>query len=292
MLALALSPAMTGYTTREVAEVLGISTAQVRTFARGLLEPRRGTGGELRFSFQDIVLLRTARELRERNLSPRRIRAALSHLRDQLPEGRPLSAVAIAASGDHVVVRDQDTVWEPETGQVTFDFSVRELATKVEPFAGRLVSEHAEAEEELDADGWYDLGWELEAVSLSDASAAYARALELRPEHVEARVNRGRLLHEAGDLATAEAEYRRALEEAPDSALATFNLGVALEDQNRLNEAARAYETAVELDEELAEAHFNLARLRERSGDARAALRHLSEYRRLTGGGRSSSPER
>jgi tetratricopeptide (TPR) repeat protein len=281
---------MTGYTTREVAEVLGISTAQVRTFARGLLEPRRGPGGGLRFSFQDIVLLRTARELRARNLSPRRIRAALSHLRDQLPEGRPLSAVAIAASGDHVVVRDHGTVWEPETGQVAFDFSVRELATRVEPFAGRLVSEQAEVEEELDADGWYDLGWELEAVSLSDASAAYARALELSPEHVEARVNRGRLLHEAGDVATAEAEYRRALEEAPDSALASFNLGVALEDQQRYEAAIGAYARAVELDGELAEAHFNLARLRERAGDPRGALRHFSEYRRLTGGHKPAAP--
>lgn len=272
---------MTGYTTREVAEVLGITPTQVRTFARAvLLSPTRGATGELRFTFQDIVLLRTARELRERSVSPRRIRHALSRLREQLPEGRPLSAVTVAASGDHVVVRDRDTIWEPETGQVAFDFSVRELATRVEPFAGRLARE--QMDEEMDADGWYDLGWELEAVSLQEAADAYGRALELRPEHVEARLNLGRLLHEAGDLSGAEAEYRHALEEDPDSALATFNLGVALEDQNRLKEAADAYVRAVDLDGELADAHFNLARLCERAGDPRGALRHLSEYRRLT----------
>jgi tetratricopeptide (TPR) repeat protein len=275
---------MTGYTTREVAEVLGLTPTQVRTFARtGLLSPGRGSAGELRFTFQDIVLLRTARELRERSVSPRRIRHALSRLREQLPEGRPLSAVTVAASGDQVVVRDRDTVWEPETGQVAFDFAVRDLATRVEPFAGRLTRERME-EEEMDADGWYDLGWELEAVSLQEAADAYGHALELRPEHVEARVNLGRLLHEAGDVAAAEAEYRHALEEDPDSALATFNLGVALEDQNRLNEAVEAYARAVELDGELAEAHFNLARLCERAGDPRGALRHLAEYRKLSGG--------
>jgi tetratricopeptide (TPR) repeat protein len=273
---------MTGYTTREVAQVLGLTPAQVRTFARtGLLEPGRGSAGELRFTFQDIVLLRAARELRARSVSPRRIRHALSRLREQLPEGRPLSAVTVVASGDHVVVRDLDTVWEPETGQVAFDFSVRELATRVEPFAGRLARERME-EEEMDADGWYDLAWELEAVSLQEAADAYGRALALRPEHVEARVNLGRLLHESGEVRAAETEYRQALAEDPESALATFNLGVALEDQNRLSEASQAYARAVELDGELAEAHFNLARLREQAGDPRAALRHLAEYRRLT----------
>jgi tetratricopeptide (TPR) repeat protein len=274
---------MIGYTTREVAEVLGITSVQVRSFARsGVIDPGRGPAGELRFTFQDIVLLRAARELQGQNLSPQRIRRALRHLRAQLPEGRPLSAVSIAAAGEHVVVRDKGTLWEPETGQVTFDFSVGDLASRVEPFAGRLARERAESEE-LDADGWYDLAWDLEAVSLSAAAEAYGRALALAPGHFEARVNRGRLLHESGDLAAAEGEYRAALASDPSSPLAAFNLGVALEDQGRLPEAIGAYEHAVHLDAQLAEAHFNLARLREQQGDPRGALRHLSEYRRLIG---------
>jgi tetratricopeptide (TPR) repeat protein len=189
--------------------------------------------------------------------------------------------VSIAAAGEHVVVRDKGTTWEPETGQVAFDFSVGELASLVEPFSGR---DAREAEhEELDADGWYDLAWDLEAVSLEKAATAYRQVLELAPEHFEARVNLGRLLHEAGELTEAEAEYRRAIESEPTSPLAHYNLGVALEDQGRPTDAALAYEQAVELDASLAEAHFNLARLREQQGDPRAALRHLSEYRRLLG---------
>ena len=274
---------MIGYTTREVAEVLGITAVQVRSFARsGVLEPGRGPAGELRFTFQDIVLLRAARELQAQNLSAQRIRSALRHLRAQLPEGRPLSAVSIAAAGEQVVVRDKGTVWEPETGQVAFDFSVGELASRVEPFAGRMARERAEAEE-LDADGWYDLAWDLEAVSLAEAADAYRRVLAIAPQHFEARLNLGRLLHEAGDVPAAESEYRAALASDPTSALATFNLGVALEDQGRPREAVDAYERAVHLDGALAEAHFNLARLREQQGDPRSALRHLSEYRRLMG---------
>jgi tetratricopeptide (TPR) repeat protein len=276
---------MTGYTTREVAEVLGITPVQVRSFARsGVLEPGRGPAGELRFTFQDIVLLRAARELQDRNLSPQRIRRALKHLRTQLPEGRPLSGVSIAAAGEHVVVRDKGTIWEPETGQVTFDFSVGELASRVEPFAGRMARERTLVEE-MDADSWYDLAWDLEAVSLTEAAEAYRKVLALEPGYCEARVNLGRLLHEADDLAGAEAEYRRALECDPASALASYNLGVALEDQGRRDEAVTAYDRAVLLDASLAEAHFNLARLREQQGDPRGALRHLSEYRRLMGAG-------
>lgn len=278
---------MTGYSTREVAEVLRLPPARVRAFARsGLLSPGRGPRGELRFTFQDIVLLRAAQGLRDRRVSPQRIRRALERLREQLPEGRPLSAVSIAAAGDQIVVRDRDTVWEPETGQVAFDFAVGELATRVAPFAGRLTRERAAARER-DADAWYDLAWELEAVSLVEASEAYRRALAIRPDHAEARVNLGRLLHEEGRLAAAEAEYRAAVQASPGSALATFNLGVVLEDQGRLPEAADLYRRAVALDPDLSSAHFNLARLCERAGDPRGALRHLSAYRRLTAlGGR------
>ena len=274
--------AMTGYTTREVAEALGLSPEEVRSFARaGLLAPTRGRGNEYRFSFQDIVLLRAAKGLKERALSSRKIRRALHRLREQLPEGRPLSAVHVAAAGEHVVVQDRGTVWEPETGQVTFDFSVGELASRVAPFAGRM-AKRGEAVV-VDADGWYELGWDLEAVSVPEAKEAYRRAIGLRPDHAEARVNLGRLLHEEGDVEGAEVEYRRALEVSPGSALARFNLGVALEDQGRWEEAASAYREAVELDATLSSAHFNLARLCEKSGDARGALRHLAAYRRLTG---------
>lgn len=273
---------MAGYTTQEVAEVLGISESQVRAFVRsGLIEPGRGPGNAYRYTFQDIVLLRTARELRERDVPARRINRALRTLQEMLPVGRPLSAVNVSAQGHDVVVRERDSVWEPETGQMAFDFSVGELAAKVEPFAGPMARERAEAEG-MEADDWYDLGWDLEAVSVGEAMEAYRRALELDPEHSETRVNLGRLLHEAGRVEGAEAEYRKALDAAPGSALAAFNLGVALEDRGEEREAVRAYERALELDPELSSAHFNLARLCERRGDSRAALRHLSAYRRLS----------
>ena len=47
-------------------------------------------------------------------------------------------------------------------------------------------------------------------------------------------------------------------------------------------EAIEAYATVIEHDAEYADAYYNLARLYEKTGDSKAALRHLSTYRRLT----------
>jgi tetratricopeptide (TPR) repeat protein len=283
---------MTGYTTRAVAEILGITEERVRSFARaGLLAPARGPGNQYLFTFQDIVLLRTARELLERDVPPRRVRAALLSLRAQLPRGRPLSAVRIGAHGDRVVVRDADAAWEPETGQIALDlaaeFRVSEPGprakpgeARVEPFAPDAPVARA-GEAELGADDWYDLAIDLEAVSVTKARAAYGRAIALDPGHAEAHLNLGRLLHEAGELAGAESHYRQACAARPESGLAAFNLGVALEDRGERAGAVTAYRRAVKLDPDHAESHFNLGRLYEAQGDVSAALRHLAEYKRI-----------
>jgi hypothetical protein len=42
-----------------------------------------------------------------------------------------------------------------------------------------------------------------------------------------------------------------------------------------------AYRNALALDPSFADAHFNLARLYERAGQSKNALRHLLAYRRL-----------
>jgi tetratricopeptide (TPR) repeat protein len=272
---------MTGYTAREVAEILDLSVGQIRSYARSdLVSPGRGPRNEYRFSFQDIVVLRAASELRAR-VHPRKIHRALHKLRDQLPRGRSLTTVNISADGDRVVVRDRGTVWEPESGQVLLDFSVADLASRAAPFARRVVQEGSR-DGDLTPDEWYNLGYDLEAVSTAEAKEAYRRAVGLDTDHAEAHLNLGRLLHEAGTLAEAEGHYRRALAAAPHSAVAWYNLGVVLEDRTEMSEAREAYERALRLDPEMASAHYNLARLYEEEGTTAAAIRHLAAYRRLT----------
>lgn len=278
---------MRGYTTREVAEVLGLSASRIRSYARsGLLDPARGPRNEYRFSFQDIIVLRAARELLGAHIHPRKVRRALRRLRSQLPGGRPLTAVHIATVGERVVVRDRDTVWDPESGQVLFDFSVAELASRVAPFARRVVEEQAGLA--ADADDWYNVAFDLEAVAPADAKEAYGRAIALEPDHTDAHLNLGRLLHEEGDVVAAEDHYRRALAAQPGHALGWYNLGVALEDRGSAAEATEAYERALRHDPDMAAAHYNLARLHEAAGRTAAAIRHLAAYKRLKESGVSS----
>lgn len=277
---------MKGYATRDVAKLLGLSPSQVRAFARGgFLAPDRGPGGELRFSFPDLVLLRAAQGLAAARIPARRIRRALRELKAQLPAGRPLSAVRIVADGDRIVVRDGGTAWNPESGQIQLDFAVADLASRAAPLARQAARAARAAAEPLDADQWYDLGFDLEAVDLEEARDAYRRALELDPQHVEAHVNLGRLLQEGGDAAQAVAHYRLALEREARHATAWFNLGVALEDLRRRAEAIRAYERAIQSEPGLADAYFNLSRLYLEAGKRAAALRSLSRYRLLAGRG-------
>jgi tetratricopeptide (TPR) repeat protein len=272
-----------GYSTPEVAKLLSVSEAQVRGYVRaGFLAPERGAGGRMRFSFQDLVFLRTAGGLAEAGASSRRIRTALSRLREQMPEGRPLTAARIAVEGSRIVVEEGSRRWQPESGQILFDFGVAELARKVAPMVRRAFREAQQDGPEFSADDWYEWACELEPGSPGQARDAYRRALALDPAHADAHVNLGRLLHESGDAAAARPHYAAALEARPDDATAAFNLGVALEDLGRFPEALEAYERAVAIDPANADAHFNAAAVAEKLGSAAAALRHLRAYRTLT----------
>jgi Tfp pilus assembly protein PilF len=189
-----------------------------------------------------------------------------------------------------VVVRDGREEWEPETGQRPLpyrdyerfeSFRVADLAQRAAPVARRAAAE-ASRRDDLSAEDWYELGYELEATSAEDARNAYRRAVALDPSHADAHLNLGRLLHEGGDASAAERHYRQAAAHRPADATAHFNLGVALQDQDRPAEAQAAYELALALDPAYADAHFNLAGLKDAQGDRLAALRHLKEYRALT----------
>jgi tetratricopeptide (TPR) repeat protein len=206
----------------------------------------------------------------------------LERLREQLPEGRSLTGVRIAADGERVVVRDGETMWNPESGQSLFDFSVDDLAAKTAPLLHRAAKAAREREEETSADEWYMLGCELELTSVEQAKDAYERALRADPAHSDAHVNLGRLLHEEGAPAAAEAHYRAAFKAEPDHEIAAFNLAVALEDLGRIADALAAYRQALALNPENADAHYNLAGIYERRGEKQAALRHLKSYRALT----------
>lgn len=272
-----------------MAETLGLPTASILSWARsGLLSPRRDARGFFVFSFQDITLLRTARDLVASDVSPRRVRSALESLRKQLPAGRPLSAVQLDALGGQVLVRDEGRMWEPDTGQMHLSLEERPDAGKAtaEPPSLTPLRWNTPAPTPT-ADDWYDRALGLEVDAPDQAKRAYREALSLYPSHAEAHLNLGRLLHEDGALAEAEAHYRAAMDADPANSRCPYNLGVALEDQGRRWQALDAYQAALALDPDLAVAHFNLSRLFEVTGRPEKALQHLAAYKRILEQGRA-----
>ncbi len=267
--------------------MLGISPSRIRSFVRaGLLTPRRGARGSYRFSFQDLVLLRTASEL-SNQVPPRRLRRALMRLQRQLPRGRDLTALRITASGEDVIVQDGRTAWEPDSGQMLLSFEVAEIAAEVAPLVQRAAEVALADQRRLEANDWYELGCDLEVsapASGPSARDAYRRALELDPDHVEAHVNLGRILHADGSLQAAAAHYRAAVRLDPTHAVALYNLGVLAEDSGDVSRAMRFYRKAIRSDPEMADAHTNLALLHEAAGNPKLALRHLAIAHRLMKG--------
>lgn len=274
---------MWGYRTQDVARMLGLPEAEVRRFWRaGFVSPRRGPRNALRFSFQDLVLLRAAAGLVQARFPAARVRRALRRLRAQLPAGRPLASVAVAAEGGELVVRDGGARWQPETGQVLLDFEVADLARRASPLVNAAARCRGPAP--LPAEGWYRWGLDLEAGAPAQAREAYRKALELEPGHGGAHLALGELHREVGELREAELHYRAALQDGRRRAEACCRLGELLEAQGLTDDALLAYARAVEADPRQAEAHRHLAALLERLGRSLDAHRHLEAYRRLLRG--------
>ena len=279
-----MSQELGSYRAEQVAGLLGLTVAQIRSYVRaGVLEPARGPRGELCFSFQDLVFLRVVKGLATSRVPPRRVRQALRRLRETLPADRPLSGVRLTTEGREIVVRDDDRAWSPATGQYWLDFGAGHdrrapALLRTEDAAGEGDSPVALT---ATADGWYALGAELEESDPEQARLAYQQALALDPTHADSHVNLGCLEHEAGRPREAERHYRAALAVRPEDATAAFDLGVALEDLERFDEARLAYEQSLAIAPDCADAHYNLARLHDRLGDPKGAIRHLRAYRSL-----------
>ena len=274
---------MTGYSTNEVADLVGLKPNQVRAFVKtGLLNAGEGHQPyyRYRYSFQDVVLLRMAKQLREANASGQAIARALRTLKARLPAGKSLSSVRVMVEGKDVLVREQDSLWDPKSGQIQIDFSMSSLTQEVAPMvkaAARVAQDHASAVDDL-----YDLGIDLEMVNdLEGAKRLYALVIEKEPEHADACVNLGRLLHIAGQTQEALDLFNKALKINPDNPTAWFNLGVVQEGLGAMENAVSAYRKVLILDPSFPDAHYNLAHLYEEIGDKQAAVRHLNAYKKL-----------
>ena len=147
----------------------------------------------------------------------------------------------------------------------------------------------------LNAERYWMLGRAFKINNLVDsASAAYRRAIALRPDYVEAWVSLGIALKSQDDLDGAIHCYQRAIEIEPQFALAHANLGNALLEKERRGQSEPAgtfprksagfheqqaldvQRKAVELDPENVEILVNYASVLQRTGDLSGATEFLN----------------
>ena len=264
------------YDVRDVEKLLNLPRSTIRALIEaGFVSPARGPRRAWLFSFQDLIVLRTAKALAAAKVPRRRITRSMKELRRHLPEAMPLSGLSICAEGDRVVVKEGGSRWQAESGQYLLEFDGN-------PAAGSLsVIERAPVPP--DAASWLEKGLALESADPDAALQAYEKALAVDATCIDAHINSARLLHETGRFADAERAYRETMKICAAEPVLLYNFGVLLDDMGRKAEAVQAYQAALRGDPRLADCHYNLALIYEESGKLRDAIRHMAQYRKLTG---------
>lgn len=240
--------AMQTYSTRNAARILQSTEARVRHWARlGGVVPQTSPSGRLKFTFQQLLLLKTTRGLLDAGIPARRVRRIWSSLRRQLSDDMPLTSIRILANGDRAVAWDGKTSWQPDSGQFLLDFDAGEFA------------EQAGVEEAKEA----------EMVQFERASAGGGA----RDAQADAAVITAWDSAKASKRGAATLEVEDAAEARSLTAEQWFHLGCELETESPV-EARQAYLQTVALDPDFGDAHLNLGRLLHEEGELGKAEAH------------------
>ncbi|MGC2163882.1 MAG: tetratricopeptide repeat protein [Silvibacterium sp.] len=262
---------MTRYNRQDVLRILRIHARQLQSWERAGLVASTDSYG-----FEDLVQLRTLRDLRATRLSAASIRAGVSAMRAVSGMANPLLEASAARKGSRLVFRHSGAVMEPIAKQFVLDFDGQQEPGRIE--CVRLSAEQKDAwisQVFVDAVHCEETSQTHEAVTL------YESILCRDPGHAPSAINLGTIFYNQGEFSMAERMYRQAVDADPNYALAFFDLGNVLDELQRLPEAVEAYRTAIRLVPKYADAHYNLALAWERLNERRKALRHWEIYLKL-----------
>ena len=225
------------FDSKDLKRLFGIPPSQVRALIRaGHIQPHK-KAGRLSYSFQDLIVLRTAGSLRAAKIPAHRINRTLQQIRASLPGSLPLSGLSIIAIGDRIVVREGQALRDSDTGQYALALEVIDKAGDV-----LVIDKRSGTTTSLDGEG--------EPMELPDEQFERGLALEDKRYRGGASglrgVSRGRCAPHGGApesrpapslggrLREAEEIYRGA---DVAEAILSFNLAVLLEDLERESEA-------------------------------------------------------
>ena len=112
---------------------------------------------------------------------------------------------------------------------------------------------------------------------LAEAVQSYNKAIQLKPDFVEAYSNRGNTLQEQGKFKEAVESFNKAIQLKPDFVEAYYNRGNALKLQSRLHEAIQSLDKAIQLKPDFIEAHCNRGSILQVQGRFQEAIESFSK---------------
>jgi DNA-binding transcriptional MerR regulator len=135
-----------GFTCQQVMRITGLSRRQLSYWRKtGLISPHQQTaGGHARYTFADLLALKTAKKLIDAGVSVQRIRKSITSLINFLPAcTAPLTELSLVATGDMILVLHRETAFEALTGQ-EWIYPVAELEREAAQSQGIAEPEQAD----------------------------------------------------------------------------------------------------------------------------------------------------
>ncbi|HYB91473.1 MAG TPA: tetratricopeptide repeat protein [Candidatus Binataceae bacterium] len=262
------------FSTRAAARILAVSPERIRYWVRRrLVRPAATRGRNYRFAFNDLLVMRLAKELLPSRRHLELVQRCFQRVREFVEPGRPVTSLKLVNEDGQIVVSDGGVLIDAESGQLLFDYRRERPEGKVEDSFGpaRVRERFEEARRIAEEDP-------LRALTI------YSGLLGREPGNFEAHMRLATLLEREGDLQGALRHLLGAAAIVPASGEVHVRLGLLYrkrgEEQNSLKSMLRA----LECDPTSVEAHRNLAEVYEAAGRKRDAQKHLNAIHRLIKG--------
>lgn len=265
------------YSPAMLAELVEAPLAAIRRWERReLLQP---TSHVNRLAFYDFEEARVAQQLSDL-LKALGSLAAVDSLVDRLAEAfpessRPIADFPLVIEGGEVLLRSGDRLSET-SGQRRLDFEADEEQEEAPPVL-QLPEVRFHEPVTLRERAWLHA----EEGRITDAIESWRLALLESPPSADDHFVLAEWLYAAGQTAASRERYYAALELDPDHLEARVNLGCVFADLGEYELAAASIQGAIDQHESYPDAHFHLARVFHLQGQVEVARPHWERFLEL-----------
>ncbi len=264
------SAAAETFSTRSAARILAVSPDRIRYWVkRRLIRPAATEGRQYRFAFNDLLVMRLAKELLPSRRHLETIQRCFAHVRGLIGPARSMTSLRLSNEDGRIVVRERGFSFEAESGQMILDFDslAAVFAAEEEPAAKRTRPAR---------------GGQAASEEAMLARRMFTELLASGTRNAEVHLKIAAVLERDGQLSAALKHLLSAAAIEPANAAVHERLGAIYRSRGEDDNAIRSFQRALECDSALVEPNRNLAELYEQAGRQRDALRHLSAVNRLT----------